>query len=40
MEAEAEETRREAQEVRERATARLLGDDVLGPLLTKLAKIY
>lgn len=40
LEAEAEETRREAQEVRERATARLLGDDVLSPLLTKLAKIY
>ena len=40
LEAEAEETRREAQGVRERATARLLGDDVLGPMLTKSAKIY
>lgn len=40
LEAEAEQTRREAREVRERATARLTGDDVLGPLLDKLQEIY
>lgn len=40
LEAEAEETRREARKVRERATARLVGDDVLGPLLSTLQRIY